>query len=70
MIRIVIGSREFLRQPLALTLQPETRDLELALSGATFAVLHSVDGLSRIFPQNGNGKTVKRYLNLWSELVP
>jgi hypothetical protein len=63
-----IGSREFLRQPLTLTFQPETRDLELALSGATSAILHSVDALSRIFPQNGIDRAVKRYINLWSKL--
>jgi Family of unknown function (DUF5677) len=66
----VIESGGFLRQPLTLTFQPETRDLDLALSGATSAILHAMNALGQIFPQKGIDKTVKYYSNLWSELVP
>jgi hypothetical protein len=63
-------SDEFLRQPLTLTFQPETRDLDLSLSGATSAILHAVHALGRIFPQKQIEQMLRRYSALWSELVP
>jgi hypothetical protein len=53
-----------------LTFQPETRDLVLSLTGATSAILHAMDALGRIFPQKEINRSVKRYADLWSELVP
>lgn len=57
-------------QALTPTFQTETRDLVLCLSGATSAILHSMNALGQIFPQKGIDKPVKRYLDLWSQLVP
>jgi hypothetical protein len=66
----IIQGGQLRSQALTLTFQPETRDLVLCLSGATSAILHAMDALGQIFPQKEIDKTVKRYANLWSKLVP
>jgi hypothetical protein len=66
----IMLSDKFLRQPLTLTFQPETRDLIQSLSGATSAILHAMDALGRMFPEKGINRSVKQYADLWSELVP
>ena len=66
----VIEKGESLRQPLTLTFQPETRDLDLALSGATSAILHAMHALNRIFPQKGIDRTMKHYSDIWLKLLP
>ena len=66
----VIENGDSLSQPLTLTFQPDTRDLDLALSGTTSAILHAMDALNRIFPQKGIYRTVKHYNDMWLKLIP
>jgi hypothetical protein len=57
----IIQSGQLQSQALTLTFQPETRDLVQCLSGATSAILHTMNALGQIFPQKGIDKTIKYY---------
>jgi hypothetical protein len=53
-----------------LTFQPETRDLEQALSFATNALLHAMEAITRVFPRTEFQQTVKSCIDRFAGLGP
>jgi hypothetical protein len=51
-----------------LLFQPETRDLERALSFATNALLHAMQAVTRLFRREEFDRTVKSYIDRWHKL--
>jgi hypothetical protein len=51
-----------------LLFQPETRDLERALSFATNALLHAMQAVTRLFRREEFDRTVKSYIDRWDKL--
>jgi hypothetical protein len=51
-----------------LTFRPETRDLVLSLSVGVCALLHAMEALGRLFPQEELRQTIESYTKSWAAL--